>query len=161
MQPYQGGGEMIADVYKDKVTYAAPPHRFEAGTPPIVEAIGLGAALEFMMGLDREAVAAHEAALLAHATEEIDKLGKVRIFGRAPNKGALVTFDVEGAHPQDVSTILDRAGIAVRAGSHCAQPLMTKLGLTASARASFALYNTHEEVEALVKGLRRVLELFA
>jgi cysteine desulfurase/selenocysteine lyase len=161
MQPYQGGGEMIADVYKDKVTYAAPPHRFEAGTPPIVEAMGLGAALDFMMGLDREAVAAHEAALLAHATEEIDKLGKVRIFGRAEKKGALVTFDVEGAHPQDVSTILDRAGIAVRAGSHCAQPLMTRLGLTASARASFALYNTHEEVEVFIKGLRRVLELFA
>ncbi|MBB4198785.1 cysteine desulfurase [Rhodoblastus sphagnicola] len=161
MQPYQGGGEMIADVFQDKITYAAPPHRFEAGTPPIVEAIGLGVALDFMMGLDREAVAAHEAALLAHATEEIDKIGKIRIFGRAPNKGALVTFDVEGAHPQDVSTILDRAGIAVRAGSHCAQPLMTKLGLTASARASFALYNTHEEVEIFAKGLRRVLELFA
>jgi cysteine desulfurase/selenocysteine lyase len=161
MQPYQGGGEMIADVFKDRITYAAPPHRFEAGTPPIVEAIGLGVALDFMMNLDRDGVAAHEAALLAHATEEIDKLGKVRIFGRAPNKGALVTFDVEGAHPQDVSTILDRAGIAVRAGSHCAQPLMTKLGLTASARASFALYNTHEEVEIFVKGLRRVLELFA
>jgi len=161
MQPYQGGGEMIADVYKDKVTYAAPPHRFEAGTPPIVEAIGLGVALDFMMGLDRNAVAAHEAALLAHATEEIDKIGKIRIFGRAPQKGALVTFDVEGAHPQDVSTILDRAGVAVRAGSHCAQPLMTKLGLTASARASFALYNTHEEVEIFVKSLRRVLELFA
>jgi cysteine desulfurase / selenocysteine lyase len=161
MQPYQGGGEMIADVYRDKVTYAAPPHRFEAGTPPIVEAIGLGVALDYLMGLDRAGIAAHESALLAHATEEIDKLGKVRIFGRAPGKGAIVTFDVEGAHPQDVSMILDRAGIAVRAGTHCAQPLMTKLGLTASARASFALYNSHEEVEALVKGLRRVLELFA
>ena len=161
MQPYQGGGEMIADVFRDRVTFAAPPHRFEAGTPPIVEAIGLGVALDFLMGLDRAGIAAHESALLAHATEEIDKLGKVRIFGRAPNKGAIVTFDVEGAHPQDVSMILDRAGVAVRAGSHCAQPLMTKLGLTASARASFALYNTHEEVEALVKGIRRVLELFA
>jgi cysteine desulfurase/selenocysteine lyase len=161
MQPYQGGGEMIADVFRDQITYATPPHRFEAGTPPIVEAIGLGVALDYLQGLDRAGIAAHEAALLAHATEEIDKLGKVRIFGRAPNKGAIVTFDVEGAHPNDVSMILDRAGIGVRAGSHCAQPLMTKLGLTASARASFALYNTHEEVEALVKGLRRVLELFA
>ncbi len=161
MRPYQGGGEMIADVFKDRITYAEPPHRFEAGTPPIVEAIGLGVALDWLQALDRVAVEAHEAALLAHATEEIDKLGKVRIFGRAPNKGALVAFDVEGAHPQDVATILDRAGVAVRAGSHCAQPLMTKLGLTASARASFALYNTHEEVEVLVKGLRRVLELFA
>ncbi|HUO54255.1 MAG TPA: SufS family cysteine desulfurase [Rhodoblastus sp.] len=161
MQPYQGGGEMIADVFRDQVTYAAPPHRFEAGTPPIVEAIGLGVALDYLMGLDRAGIAAHESALLAHATEEIDRLGKVRIFGRAPGKGAIVTFDVEGAHPQDVSMILDRAGVAVRAGSHCAQPLMTKLGLTASARASFALYNTHEEVEALVKGIRRVLEMFA
>ncbi len=161
MQPYQGGGEMIADVFKDRVTYAEPPHRFEAGTPPIVEAIGLGVALDYMMGLDRKAVAAHEEALLAHVTEELDRLGGVRIFGRAENKGALVTFDVEGAHPHDVATILDRAGIAVRAGSHCAQPLMTKLGLTASARASFALYNTHEEVEIFVKGIRRVMELFA
>jgi cysteine desulfurase/selenocysteine lyase len=161
MQPYQGGGEMIADVYRDRITYATPPHRFEAGTPPIVEAIGLGVALDYMMGLDRAGIATHEAALLAHATEEIDKLGKVRIFGRAPNKGAIVTFDVEGAHPQDVSMILDRAGVAVRAGTHCAQPLMTKLGLTASARASFALYNTHDDVEALVKGIRRVMELFA
>jgi cysteine desulfurase/selenocysteine lyase len=161
MQPYQGGGEMIGEVFQDRITYAEPPHRFEAGTPPIVEAIGLGAALDYMMGLDRAAVAAHESALLAHVTEEIDKLGGVRIFGRAPGKGALVTFEIDGAHAHDVSTILDRAGIAVRAGTHCAQPLMTRLGLTASARASFALYNTHEEVEIFVQGLRRVKELFA
>jgi cysteine desulfurase/selenocysteine lyase len=161
MQPYQGGGEMIADVFKDRITYAEPPHRFEAGTPPIVEAIGLGVALDWLQALDREGVGAHEAALLAHTTEEIDKLGGVRIFGRAPGKGAIVTFEIEGAHAHDVSTILDRAGIAVRAGTHCAQPLMTKLGVTASARASFALYNTHEEVEAFVKGVRRVKELFA
>jgi cysteine desulfurase/selenocysteine lyase len=152
---------MIADVFKDRITYAEPPHRFEAGTPPIVEAIGLGVALDWMQALDRAGVATHEAALLAHVTEEIDKLGGVRIFGRAPGKGAIVTFEIAGAHAHDVSTILDRAGIAVRAGTHCAQPLMTKLGVTASARASFALYNTHEEVEAFVKGLRRVKELFA
>ncbi len=161
LQPYQGGGEMIADVFRDQVTYAAPPHRFEAGTPPIVQAIGLGVALEYLMNLDRAGIAAHETELLAHATEEIDKIGKVRIFGRAKTKGAIVTFDVEGAHPQDVSMILDRAGVAVRAGSHCAQPLMSKLGLTASARASFALYNTHDEVEALVKAIRRVQEFLA
>ena len=161
MQPYQGGGEMIADVYKDKITYAAPPHRFEAGTPPIVEAIGLGVALDYLMGLDRVAIAEHEASLLAHATEELSKISKLRLFGRAPGKGALVTFDLEGAHPHDVATILDRAGIAVRAGTHCAQPLMTKLGLSASTRASFAAYNTHAEVEALVRGLHRVLEFFA
>jgi cysteine desulfurase/selenocysteine lyase len=161
MQPYQGGGEMIGEVFKDRITYAEPPHRFEAGTPPIVEAIGLGAALEYMMALDRAAVAAHESSLLEHVTEEIDKLGGVRIFGRAPGKGALVTFEIDGAHAHDVSTILDRSGIAVRAGTHCAQPLMTRLGLTASARASFALYNTHEEVEIFVQGIRRVKELFA
>jgi cysteine desulfurase/selenocysteine lyase len=161
MQPYQGGGEMIADVFKDRITYAEPPHRFEAGTPPIVEAIGLGVALDWMQSLDRAGVATHEASLLDHVTEEIDNLGGVRIFGRAPGKGAIVTFEIAGAHAHDVSTILDRAGIAVRAGTHCAQPLMTKLGVTASARASFALYNTHEEVEAFVKGLRRVKELFA
>ncbi|WP_294540951.1 cysteine desulfurase [uncultured Rhodoblastus sp.] len=161
MQPYQGGGEMIGDVTQDRITYAEPPHRFEAGTPPIVEAIGLGTALDYMMGLDRLSVAAHESALLAHVTEEMDKLGGVRIFGRAPGKGALVTFEVAGAHAQDVSTLLDRGGIAVRAGTHCAQPLMTRLGLTATARASFALYNTHEEVEIFIQGLRRVKELFA
>ncbi len=161
MQPYQGGGEMIADVYQDRITYAEPPHRFEAGTPPIVEAIGLGVALDYMMGLDRAAVAAHESSLLAHVTEEMDRLQGVRIYGRAPGKGALVTFEIAGAHAHDVSTILDRAGIAVRAGTHCAQPLMTRLGLTASARASFALYNTHEEVEIFIQGIRRVMELFA
>jgi cysteine desulfurase/selenocysteine lyase len=160
MQPYQGGGEMIETVAKDKITYGEPPHRFEAGTPPIVEAIGLGAALDYLSALDRSAIAAHEAALLAHATEEMSKLAGVRLFGNAPDKGALVTFEVNGAHPHDVSTLLDHAGIAVRAGTHCAQPLMERLGVTASTRASFALYNTHEEVEALVRGVRNVLQFF-
>jgi cysteine desulfurase/selenocysteine lyase len=160
MRPYHGGGEMIQVVTKDNVTYADPPHRFEAGTPPIAEAIGLGAALEYLSSLDRAAIAAHETALLAHATEELDKMKGVTIFGRAPNKGALVTFSTEGAHPHDVSTLLDRAGIAVRAGNHCAQPLMERLGVTATTRASFALYNTHEEVDALVRGVRNVLDLF-
>ncbi len=160
MRPYQGGGEMIDVVTKDKVTYADPPHRFEAGTPPIVEAIGLGAALDYLMSLDREGIAAHESALLAHATEELSNLDRVRLFGRAPDKGALITFETAGVHPHDVSTLLDRAGIAVRAGNHCAQPLMERLGVTASTRASFALYNTHAEVEALVRGVRDVLEFF-
>lgn len=160
MQPYQGGGEMIEAVSKDKITYAEPPHRFEAGTPPIVEAIGLGAALNYLSSLDRAAIAAHESALLAHATEELSKFKALRLFGRAPDKGALVTFVTEGAHPHDVSTLLDRAGIAVRAGSHCAQPLMDRLGVTASTRASFALYNTHAEVDALIRGIQQVLELF-
>jgi cysteine desulfurase/selenocysteine lyase len=160
MRPYHGGGEMIQVVTKDTVTYADPPHRFEAGTPPIAEAIGLGAALEYLGSLDRAAIAAHESALLAHATEELEKMKGVTIFGRAPNKGALVTFSTEGAHPHDVSTLLDRAGIAVRAGNHCAQPLMERLGVTATTRASFALYNTHEEVDALVRGVHNVIDLF-
>ncbi len=160
MRPYQGGGEMIDVVTKDKVTYADPPHKFEAGTPPIVEAIGLGAALDYLMSLDRAGIAAHESALLAHATEELSNLDRVRLFGRAPDKGCLVTFETAGIHPHDVSTLLDRAGIAVRAGNHCAQPLMERLGVTASTRASFALYNTHAEVEALVRGVRDVLEFF-
>ncbi|HUB64511.1 MAG TPA: cysteine desulfurase [Methylocella sp.] len=160
MRPYQGGGEMIEIVTKDKITYADPPHRFEAGTPPIVEAIGLGAALDYLISLDRAGIAAHESALLAHATEELSKLPQLRIFGGAPDKGALITFVMEQAHPHDISTLLDRAGIAVRAGTHCAMPLMERLGVTASTRASFALYNTHAEVEALVRGVRNVVELF-
>lgn len=160
MQPYQGGGEMIQVVTKETVTYADPPHRFEAGTPPIVEAIGLGAALDYLSALDRTAIAAHEAALLAHATEELGRITGVKLFGRAPGKGAIVTFDIEGAHPHDVSTFLDRGGVAVRAGNHCAQPLMARLGVAASVRASFALYNTHEEVEALIRSIREVQEFF-
>jgi cysteine desulfurase/selenocysteine lyase len=160
MRPYQGGGEMIEAVSKDKITYNDPPHRFEAGTPPIVEAIGLGAALDYLTSLDRPGIAAHESALLAHVTEELSNIDRVRLFGLAPDKGALTTFEIAGVHPHDVSTLLDRAGIAVRAGTHCAQPLMERLGITASTRASFALYNTHEEVEALVCGVRHVLEFF-
>jgi cysteine desulfurase/selenocysteine lyase len=160
MRPYQGGGEMIQVVTKETVTYADPPHRFEAGTPPIVEAIGLGAALDYMMALDREAVGAHEAALLAHAAEELSRLQRVALFGRSPTKGALVTFDIAGVHPHDVSTLLDRSGVAVRAGNHCAQPLMAHLGVSATSRASFALYNTHEDVEALIRGVRQVMEFF-
>lgn len=160
LSPYQGGGEMIDTVTRDVVTYARPPHRFEAGTPPIVEAIGLGAALDYLAGFDRAAIAAHEDELLAHVTEELGRIERVRIFGRAPNKGALVTFDIEGIHPHDISTLLDRSGIAIRAGNHCAQPLMKQLGLTSSSRASFALYNTHEDVEALLRGVRKVLKFF-
>ena len=160
MRPYQGGGEMIGTVSREAITYGVPPHRFEAGTPPIVPAIGLGAALAYMEGIDREAAIAHEAELLAHATEELARIDGLTIFGTAPGKGALVTFVIDGIHPQDISTVLDRSGIAVRAGSHCAQPLMDHLGLTASTRASFALYNTHEEVEALATGLRKAKEFF-
>ena len=160
LRPYQGGGEMIDTVTRDGVTYGTPPHRFEAGTPPIVEAIGFGAALDYLESFDREAVTAHEEALLAHATDELDRIDGLTIYGRASNKGSLVTFGVEGVHPHDLSMLLDRFGIAVRAGTHCAQPLMDSLGITASIRASFALYNTHEEVEALVAGIRKAKDFF-
>ena len=159
MPPFRGGGEMIEVVTQDYVTYNDPPHRFEAGTPPILEAIGLGAALEWMMAKGVDAIAAHEAALTEHAMSALRKLNFVRVFGQAPGKAPIIAFNVAGAHPHDASTILDRAGIAVRAGHHCAQPLMKRLGQTATARASFAVYNTHEDVEALLKGLHKTHEL--
>jgi len=160
LRPYQGGGEMIQIVTRDTVTYADPPHRFEAGTPPIVQAIGLGAALDYMSSLDRAAVHAHEESLLAHATEELARLNRLRIFGDAPGKGAIVAFEIAGAHAHDVSTILDRSGVAVRGGHHCAQPLMARFDVASTVRASFALYNTHDEVEALVRGVHDVMEFF-
>ncbi|MGP8232033.1 MAG: cysteine desulfurase [Methylovirgula sp.] len=161
MRPYQGGGDMIDIVSEDNVTYAPSPHRFEAGTPPIVQAIGLGVALDWLSGLDRTAITAHEADLLAHATEEMTRIDKVVILGRAPDKGAIITFNIAGAHAHDVATLLDHAGVAVRAGTHCAQPLMKRYGVTSSCRASFALYNTHQEVEALVAAIRKALEFLA
>ncbi|MEK7265460.1 MAG: cysteine desulfurase [Pseudomonadota bacterium] len=159
MPPFRGGGEMIEVVTQDYVTYNDPPHRFEAGTPPILEAIGLGAALGWMMTKGADAIAAHEALLAEHALSEMRKLNFVRLYGEAPGKAPIIAFNVDGAHPHDASTILDRAGIAVRAGHHCAQPLMKRLGVTATARASFAVYNTHDDVEALLKGLHKTHEL--
>jgi cysteine desulfurase/selenocysteine lyase len=161
LPPFEGGGEMIREVTQDLVTYAAPPHRFEAGTPPIAEAVGLAAAIEYLERFDRAAIAAHESALCAHATEALSRLNRLRVFGRAPDKGAIVSFAVDGIHAHDLATVIDRAGVAVRAGHHCAQPLMARLGVTATARASFALYNTHEEVEALAKAVRGAQEFFA
>ena len=153
MPPYMGGGEMIFDVTEDTVTYNDPPHRFEAGTPPIVQAIGLGAALTYMEGIGRDAIAAHEADLAAYAHERLSALNSVRIFGTAPGKGAIVSFEMAGLHAHDVSTIIDREGVAVRAGTHCAQPLLARYGVTATCRASFGLYNTRAEVDALAKAL--------
>ena len=155
MRPFNGGGEMIAEVSRERVTYAEPPARFEAGTPPIIEAVGLAAALDWLSSFDREAIGAHERELLAHATEEIGALNWVRIIGSAPGKGAILSFESEGMHAHDVATILDREGVAVRAGHHCAQPLMERFGVSSTTRASFSLYNTHEEVEALVQALRK------
>ena len=161
MPPYEGGGEMIDTVTVDKVTYADPPHRFEAGTPPIVEAIGLGAALNYMMQAGRENIARHEADIGRYAHERLKALDGLTIHGDAPGKGAIVSFTIDGLHPHDVATIIDRSGIAVRAGHHCAQPLMDRLGVTATCRASFGMYNTRAEVDTLADALVHAREFFA
>ncbi|MCX5479725.1 cysteine desulfurase [Kaistia geumhonensis] len=161
MPPFLGGGEMIRDVTEDLVTYAAPPHRFEAGTPPIVEAIGLGASLDYIDALGREAIAAHEADLAAYAHERLSAINSLRIYGTARGKGAIVAFDMAGAHPHDIATVLDHEGIAVRAGTHCAQPLLQRFGVTATCRASFGLYNTRGEVDRLAEALLKAQRLFS
>lgn len=161
MRPYRGGGEMIREVSVETVTYAAPPHRFEAGTPAIVEAIGLGAALDYVRGVGRTRIAAHEAGLLAYATERLSAINDLRIIGTSRTKGGIISFTVGSAHAHDIATIIDRAGIAVRAGHHCAQPLMERFGVTATARASFAMYTTHEEIDRLVTALIDAKKFFA
>ncbi|MBU1384061.1 MAG: cysteine desulfurase [Alphaproteobacteria bacterium] len=161
LPPYQGGGEMIETVERDRVTYAKPPHRFEAGTPPIVDAIGLGAAIEWLAQFDREAVAAHERAVYNHALARLEGLNWLRVVGEAEGKGAILTFTVEGAHAHDIAQVMDRYGVAVRAGLHCAEPLAKRFGLTSSARASFALYNTTEDADAFVDALIKAREFFA
>jgi cysteine desulfurase / selenocysteine lyase len=160
MPPYQGGGEMIREVSLDEVTYAEPPHRFEAGTPAIVQAIGLGVALDFMMKIGRDRIAAHEAALLDHALRRLSGINNLRIIGRARSRGAIISFNMDGAHAHDVATVIDRAGVAVRAGTHCTMPLLARFGTTATCRASFAMYNTHEEVERLGEALESAGRLF-
>jgi cysteine desulfurase / selenocysteine lyase len=160
MPPYEGGGDMIDKVTVDTVTYNTPPHRFEAGTPPIVEAIGLAAGLNYMMQAGRDRIAAHEAMIGAYAQEQLGALPWLKIYGSAPGKGAIVAFSVDGLHPHDIATIVDRSGIAVRAGHHCAQPLMDRLGVPATCRASFAMYSTRGEVDALVDALKRAHDLF-
>jgi cysteine desulfurase/selenocysteine lyase len=160
MQPYKGGGDMILSVTFEKTTYNVPPHKFEAGTPPIAAAIALGAAADYLEGLGLERVHAHEAALLDYATREVSRIPGVRIVGTAARKAAVLSFVVEGVHPHDVGTLLNEEGIAVRTGHHCAQPVMQRYGIAATSRASFALYNTLAEVDALVAGIRRVQKLF-
>ena len=161
MRPFQGGGEMILDVTEDDVTYNAPPHRFEAGTPPIVQAIGLGAALDYVEGIGRDAIAAHEADLRAYAHEKLSQINSLRIFGDAPGKGAIVSFEIEGIHAHDISMVIDRSGVAVRAGTHCAQPLLQRYGVTSTCRASFGMYNTRAEVDALYEALEKARAFFA
>jgi cysteine desulfurase / selenocysteine lyase len=160
MPPYQGGGEMIGEVTLDHITYAEPPHRFEAGTPAIVEAIGLGAALDYMKSIGLEAIAAHEADLRDYAMARLSEINSLRIFGRARNKGAIVSFNMQGAHAHDISTVIDRSGVAVRAGTHCTQPLLARFGVTATCRASFGLYNTRAEVDKLAEALISAQRIF-
>lgn len=161
LPPYQGGGEMIGSVSMDRITYADPPHRFEAGTPAILEAVGLGAAIAWLNGLDRDAIFAHEHALYERVAERLRGVNGVRILGEAPGKGAVLSFTVEGAHAHDIAQVLDRYGVAVRAGTHCAEPLMRRFGVTSSARASFALYNTEAEADAFVDALAKARSFFS
>jgi cysteine desulfurase / selenocysteine lyase len=161
LPPYQGGGEMIGQVSMDEITYADPPHRFEAGTPPILEAIGFGAAVDWLSGLDRIAIADHEHRLYTRVREGLAGANWLRVMGEAEGKGAILSFTVDGAHAHDVAQILDRYGVAVRAGTHCAEPLMRRFGCTSSARASFALYNTEHEADAFVDALTRTQAFFS
>jgi len=161
MRPFQGGGEMIVDVTEDIVTYNEPPHRFEAGTPPIVQAIGLGHALDYMEKIGRAAISTHEADLRDYAHERLSAINSLKIFGTAPGKGSIFSFELEGIHAHDVSMVIDRAGVAVRAGTHCAQPLLKRFGVTSTCRASFGLYNTRAEVDALADALDHARKFFA
>ena len=161
MPPFNGGGEMIRDVFEDRVTYGDPPHRFEAGTPPIVQAIGLGAAIDYVNSIGKARIRSHEAAVSAYAHERLREINSIKIFGSAKDKGPIVSFEMKGAHPHDVATIIDRSGVAVRAGTHCVMPLLNRYGLTATCRASFGLYNTREEVDSLATALAKAKEIFA
>jgi cysteine desulfurase/selenocysteine lyase len=160
MQPYQGGGDMILSVTFDKTTYNTIPHKFEAGTPPIAAGIGLGAAVDYLESVGMERIAAHEHDLLEYATEAFRALKDVRIVGTAREKAAVLSFVVKGVHPHDVGTILNEDGVAVRTGHHCAQPVMQRFGIPATARASFYLYNTFAEADALVASIQRVQKIF-
>jgi cysteine desulfurase/selenocysteine lyase len=161
LPPFLGGGEMINEVTKEHVTYSEPPQRFEAGTPPIVQAIGLGAAVSYVQRIGRARIQAHELALSHYAQEQMSRLKSLRIYGRAKDKGGIISFNMKNAHAHDVATVLDHYGVAVRAGTHCAQPLLARFGTTSTCRASFALYNTFEEADKLVEALDKADRLFA
>ena len=161
LPPFNGGGEMISLVTQDQVTYNDPPHRFEAGTPPIVQAIGLGAAVDYMMALGSSAIMEQETLLRDYAMQQLSRMNSLRIFGTCAEKGAIVSFEMKGAHAHDVATVIDRQGVAVRAGTHCAQPLLARFGVTSTCRASFAFYNTKQEIDQLVSALHNAEKLFA
>ena len=161
MPPFNGGGEMINEVFQDRITYGVPPHRFEAGTPAIVQAIGLGAAIDYINSVGKPRIRAHETALVKYAQERLGAINSLRIIGNAPDKGPIVSFEMKGTHPHDIATIIDRSGVAVRAGTHCVMPLLARFGLTATCRASFAMYNTKDEVDVLAASLIKAQEFFA
>ena len=161
MPPYQGGGDMIRSVTFDKTTYADLPHKFEAGTPHIAGAIGLGAAVDYLRSVGFEGIGRHEADLLAYGTNALSEVKGLRLIGTSPNKASILSFIMDGAHPHDIGTIVDADGIAIRTGHHCTQPVMDRFGVPATARASIAMYNTHDEIDALVKALEHVRETFA
>jgi cysteine desulfurase/selenocysteine lyase len=161
MRPWHGGGDMIRLVAKNEVTYNDPPHKFEAGTPPIAQVIGLAEALRYMQGVGMNAIAEHERALRDYARERLDGLNWLAVQGQSETKGAIFSFTMEGAHAHDISTVLDRYGVAVRAGHHCCQPLMEHMGVNATCRASFGMYNSTEEVDVLVESLEKAHSLFA
>jgi cysteine desulfurase/selenocysteine lyase len=161
MPPFNGGGEMIHEVFEDRITYGGPPYKFEAGTPAIVQAIGLAAAIDYVSSIGKSRIRAHEDALVKYAHERLGQINSLRIIGQAPGKGPVVSFEIKGAHPHDVATIIDRSGVAVRAGTHCVMPLLARYGLTATCRASFAVYNTRDEVDALAASLIKAQDFFA
>lgn len=161
MSPFMGGGEMIDVVTTETVTYGAPPHRFEAGTPPIVQAIGLGAAIQYVESLGRDVIKAHEDEIAAYATTQLADLDFLRVIGTAADKGGIFSFELKGVHAHDVSTLIDRSGVAVRAGTHCAEPLLARFNVTSTCRASLALYNNKQDIDALVAGLKKAAEFFA
>jgi cysteine desulfurase/selenocysteine lyase len=152
---------MIQDVFLDRITYGDPPYKFEAGTPAIVQAIGLGAAIDYVNSIGKERIRAHESELVKYAHQRLGAVNSLRIIGNAKGKGPLVSFEMKGAHPHDVATVIDRQGVAVRAGTHCVMPLLARYGLTATCRASFALYNTKGEVDALAAALGKAQDMFA
>lgn len=161
MRPYNGGGEMIREVAQDWVTYGDPPHKFEAGTPPIVQAIGLGAAIDYINSIGKARIAAHEHDLVEYAQARLREINSLRLIGTAKNKGPVISFELKGAHAHDVATVIDRQGIAVRAGTHCVMPLLERFNVTATCRASFGMYNTRDEVDQLAQALVKARELFA
>ena len=161
LPPFLGGGDMINEVTTETVTYNEPPHRFEAGTPPLLEAVGLATALDYIERIGRDRIHAHEESLSTYAHERLSRINSLRIYGSARGKSGIISFSMENAHAHDIATVIDRSGVAVRAGTHCAQPLLARYGVTSTCRASFAMYNTHDEVDRLAEALLKAESLFA